>query len=124
MAAKREREKKFQFWFDPENPDEARVLETVNHFMRERGLTKKQVFIWAMEVLRAAEWRNDFMPTEGHFEQLEFKLNLILERIENGTFATPEERLQAIDDFKKARKNLGEMEQSISNRYRELDYDE
>lgn len=124
MAAKREREEKVQIWLDPEDDNEARILDTLKHFMKERGMSKKHVVMWAVEVLRASEWRNDFTPTEGRFEQLEYKLNLILEKIENGTFSTPEERLQAIDDFKKARKNLGEMEQSISNRYRELDFDD
>lgn len=124
MGAKRDREKKVQFWLDPENDTEARALETVNYFMSEYQKTRKQVFLWALEVLRAADWRNDFMPQDTQFSDMERKLNLILDQLQSGVYITPEDRRGAIDEYNATRKHLGEIEQSISSRYRELDFDD
>lgn len=123
MAAKRKREKKFQIWLDPENDTEARALETVDYFMNEYGKTRKEVFLWALEVLRVSEWRNDFVPEDAQIAEIRHNLNLLVEQIRNGTLPGLSGQSN-VAEHKEVRKRLGEIEESISSRYRELDFDD
>lgn len=122
--AKRDREKKVQFWLDPEDAGkEARALETVAYFMKEHNMSQKEVYMWGIEVLRAAEWRNDFLTEDTRISMLQRHLERLIERLERGEFSNMVMKQEAMQDVEQARKDLTEMEKSTANRYRELDFD-
>jgi hypothetical protein len=133
--AKRERERQFQAWFDPEDPNDLEVLQ-VNDFFRDpqkagQKFTQKDVIAMAYRALAKNRRPDLLLPRENEqtmliramslLDAMSQQISTIAQRIETGQFIGI---THAVETAQRLQDEFGELEQSIAGGYKALSFED